>query len=98
MPVISTELGIPSNQLLAGIRNRASVNNVAMQMISVLYPLVLDIGCFSRTLDNVSDQFKIPVLDKFMKHWQEMFSRSHKARLLWRERTGRALKTYSPTR
>jgi len=98
LSVLSTELGIQSSDLLAGIRDRASVNNVAMHLISVMYPTVLDVGCFSYTLNNVGEQFRTLVLDKFMKHWQEMFSRSHKARLQWLKQTGRALKTYSPTR
>ena len=47
LSVLSIELGIQSSDLLAGIRDRASVNNVAMRLISVMYPTVLDVGCFS---------------------------------------------------
>ena len=48
---LSTELGIPSQLLVACMRDRASVNNVAMRTVSIVYPLVFDIGCFSHTLD-----------------------------------------------
>lgn len=98
LSALSTELSIQSNQLLAGIQDRASVNSVAMRMISIMYPLALDIGCFSHTLNNVGEQFKTPVIDKFMKNWQGMFSHSHKACLMWCEQTGRPFKIYSPTR
>ena len=47
LSVLSIELGIQSSDLLVGIRDRASVNNVAMRLISVMYPTVLDVGCFS---------------------------------------------------
>ena len=83
--------------LQCGIRDRSSVNNVAMHTNSIMYPLVLDIGCFSHTLNNVGEQFQTPALDKFMKHWQAMFSHSHKARLLWHEQTRTSLRTYSAT-
>ena len=47
LSVLSIELGIQSSDLLAGIRDRAAVNNVAMRLISVMCPTVLDVGCFS---------------------------------------------------
>ena len=47
LSVLSIELGSQSSDLRVGIRDRASVNNVAMRLISVMYPTVLDVGCFS---------------------------------------------------
>ena len=35
------------------MRDRASVNNVAIRSIGMLYPGMTDIGCFTRTLDHV---------------------------------------------
>lgn len=40
---LSTELGIPSDKLVASMRDRASVNNIAMQTLKVVFPLILDI-------------------------------------------------------
>ncbi len=51
LTVLSTELGIPSTKLLACMRDRASVNGKAMRTIGITYPGVMDIGCFSYTLD-----------------------------------------------
>lgn len=63
--VLSTGYSIGSNQLLAGMRDRASVNNVAMRIIKVLYPYMLDVGCFSHTTDHVGEHFNTPVLSPF---------------------------------
>ena len=41
--VLSTNYSIASNKLLAGMRDSASVNNVAMRTIKILYPNMLDV-------------------------------------------------------
>lgn len=98
LTVLSTELGVASTKLLACMRDRASVNGKAMRTIAIMYPGVMDIGCFSHTLDLVGANFKTPTLDKFMKHWVKMFQNSYKAKLMWREQTGQSPQHYSPTR
>ena len=65
--VLSTELGIPSNLLIAAMRDRASVNSVAMRTVSIVYNKVMDVGCFSHTLDHVGEHMKTPVLDEFQR-------------------------------
>lgn len=81
---LSTTLGIESNTLIAAMRDRASINNVAMQTLSLVYPNMLDIGCFSHTLDRVGEKLNTPVLEQFTKLWIALFSRSPKARLAWK--------------
>lgn len=98
LTALSTELGIGGGQLLAAMHDRASVNGVAMRTLKIMYPNVMDIGCFSHTLDLVGTKFNFPTVDKFMKHWEAIFTHSCKSKLLWREQTGVAIKTYSPTR
>ena len=44
---LSTNLGINSALLLAAMRDRASVNDVAIRTVKILYPNLVDIGCFS---------------------------------------------------
>ena len=83
----STELSIKANHVVAFMRDRVSVNNVAMRTISVLYNSMIDIGCFSHTLDRVGENMNTPILDKFTKHWISLFSHSPKVRLAWRSRT-----------
>ena len=85
LSVLSTELGIPSQNLLAIMRDCASINNVAVTTLSIMYPSVLDTGCFSHTLNHVGEKFKVPTLEKFMKHWEQMFKHSYKSRLMWHE-------------
>ena len=95
---LSTELGVPSNLLVASMRDRASVNDIAMKTVSVVYSKVIDIGCFSHTIDHVGERMKTPVLDAFSKGWIGLFSRSPKSRLAWRTLTGKSPHSYSPTR
>lgn len=95
---ISTELSIPANLVVAFMRDRAAVNGVAMRTVSVLYSQMLDIRCFSHTLDLVGEQMNIPHLTEFTKSWISLFSHSPKSRLAWRTRTGLPVPSYSPTR
>ena len=53
--ILSTEFGISSNLIVAAMRDRASVNDVAMRTIKVVYNELLDVGCFSHTLNYVGE-------------------------------------------
>lgn len=44
------------------MRDRASLNNMAMQTVHVLYSKLFDIGCFAQTIDHVGEKFNTPVL------------------------------------
>ena len=90
---ISTEMGVPSNLVVGAMHDRASVNEVAMRTVKVIYQNLLDIGCF---LDR--ETMKTPILDDFFKAWVGMFTRSPKARAKWRELTGLPPPSYSATR
>jgi len=79
------------------MHDRASVNDVAIRTIKVVYPALLNVGCFSHTLDLVGGKFNTPHLSDFMTAWVSLFSHSPKARLLWREQTGQSVLSYSPT-
>ena len=89
---ISTELSVQPGLVVAGMRDRASVNTVAMRTI---YNNMMDIGCFSHTLDHVGEKMCTPTLDEFM---TSLFSRSPKAKLIWRGQTGVSMVSYSSTR
>ena len=80
------------------MRDRTSVNSVAMATLKLLYPSLLDVGCFSHTLDRIGEQFKVPIAVEFTRLWISLFSRSPKARLAWRSYCGRAVPTHSETR
>ena len=84
--VLSTELGIPPQFIVAAMCDRASVNDKAMRTIKVVYNLLLDVGCFSHTLDLVGERMNTPILYEFCKAWIGLFSRSPKSRLLWQWR------------
>ena len=62
------------------------------------YPKLFDVVCFSHTIDNVGNHFEFKILDLFARYWISMFSHSYNARLVWRERTGQSIRTFSETR
>ena len=95
---LSTELGIASSLVVAAMRDRASTNEVAMRTVSIVYNQIMDIGCYSHTLDHVGEHMKTPILDNFIQAWIGMFSRSPKARLAWRMQTGLPSPSFSATR
>ena len=76
MDTLSREYNIPPTCLLACMRDRASVNNVAVRFIKVLYANAFDVGCFSHTLDLVGDKISIPNLSDFMLSSTSLFSHS----------------------
>lgn len=94
---LSTQYGTTSEQVVAAMRDCVSVNNVAMCTLKVLYPSLIDVGCFSHTLDRVGERFRIPHALDFVSRWISLFSRSFKAQLLWKERTGCPVRSYSAT-
>ena len=65
--VLSTTFQLKPEKLVAGIRDVAAVNRVAMEHIkTILYPSLLDVICMSHSLDNVGRHFNTPVLDEFL--------------------------------
>jgi len=80
------------------MRDRASTNTVALRTMKVLYPDLVDVGCYSHTFDQVGGQFNVPTLSEFVTGWISLFSHSPKTRLMWKEQTGRSMSSYSATR
>ena len=71
--VLSVEYGIGVTKLLAAMHDRASANTLAMTTIKVLYSNLLDVGCYSHTLDHVGQTFNMPVLNDFIHLWISLF-------------------------
>ena len=95
---LSTNLGINSALLLAAMRDRASVNDVAIRTLKILYPNLVDIGCFSHTLDHIGEKMETPILDQFLKAWISLFAHSPKSRIAFKTQTGQSPKTHSATK
>ena len=49
--VLSAQYSITSNKLIAVMRDRAACNSVALRTIKIVYLSIIDVGCFSHTLD-----------------------------------------------
>ena len=81
--MLSVSYSICPNDFLGAIRDRAAINNVAMQM-TALHPDLVDIRCFTQTIDHDGCNFKMPILSNFTSLWLSLFSHSPKIRLLWR--------------
>ena len=82
--VLSTELSIAQHFVVSSMHDHATVNDVAMRTMKVLYNDVIDIGCFSHTLDHVGERMQTPLLDEFFRSWISIFAHSPKSRLAWR--------------
>jgi len=96
--VVSVTYGICVDQLLACMRDRSTVNNVAIKTLKIIYPQLIDVGCFSHTIDHVGEHFVMPNLSEFMTGWINLFSHSPKTRMIWKELTERSMGSYSATR
>lgn len=80
------------------MRDRASVNGVALRTLGVVYPHIVDVGCFAHALNLAGDRFQIPTLIPFINAWNSLFVYSAKARLCWKEMSGVRMPSYCPTR
>lgn len=98
MSNIAVKHNFGSNMVLAAMRDGASVNGAAIRQLLFFYPNIMDVVCFSHTIDNVGSHFVFRVLDIFFRYWVSLFAHSFNANLLWRERTGQAMKSHSKTR
>ena len=79
------------------MHDHASVNDAAMRIVKVIYPDLLDVGCFSHTLDLVGEHFHIPTVSEFGALWVSLFAHSPKVHMLWEHCTSISLPSYSPT-
>ena len=64
--------------------DRVAVNNVAIQTLKIVFPIM---GAFLTPLIMMGEKFNTPILDGFSKSCLGMFSRSPKARLVWKSNT-----------
>ena len=92
--VLSRTFGIQSHHILAVMRDGASINNVAMRVLQVIFPDILNVCCYSHTLDLVGEKFSTLVLDSFGSNWIS----SSKTKFLWKEQTDKTMPSLSKTR
>ena len=55
MSTLSVTYGIESSCILAAMRDGASVNGVAMDVVKIVYPKIMDVRCFPHTLASVNN-------------------------------------------
>lgn len=66
---LSENFSIKPNLIAVSMRDGASLNNVAMGVVKVVYPNIFDVRCFSHTLDLIGEKFSLPVLTSFSTAW-----------------------------
>ena len=97
MSNIAVKHNFGSDTVIAAMRDGASVNGAAIKQLLFFYPNIMDVVCFSHTIDNVGSHFEFQILDVFFQYWVSLFAHSFNAKLLWRERTGLSMKSHSKT-
>ena len=55
--------------VLAAMRNGPSVNGPAIWQLLFFYHNILDVVCFSHTIDNVGSHFDFSILNLFFQYW-----------------------------
>lgn len=95
---LSVDYGVKANSLLMAMRDGASVNQAALDRIVFIFPRMLNVVCFSHVLDNVGNHLVIPTLLEFGSIWIHQFHHSYKAKLLWKDLTGKRPTSYSEMR
>ena len=90
--------GVHHKHIIAVMREGAAVNGAARHILSVLFPNVIDVICFSHTLNNTGRHFQFATLDEFGRLWVSLFSYSLRAKLAWTSLTGSSIRSYCPTR
>ena len=85
MTCIAVNHSFGPNVVFAGMRDGAAVNGAAIKQLLFFYPNIMDVICFSHTINNVGCHFVFRVLDTFFRHWVNLFAHSYNAKLLWKE-------------
>lgn len=71
--VLQVGYGIGSEALIGSMHDRASTNNVAMTTVKVLYPEILDVGCFSHSIHHIGERFCTPIYSDRVCHCMDKF-------------------------
>lgn len=97
MSCLAVKYNFGPNTTFGGIRDRALVNGTALRQLKFFYSNLFDVVCFSYTIDNVGNHFEFRILDSFTQYWVSLFAHSFNAWLLWKQKTGQAMRTHSDT-
>ena len=65
MTCIAVNHNFGPNMVLAGMRDGAAVNDTDIKQLLFFYPNIMDVICFSHTINNVGCHFVFRVLDTF---------------------------------
>ena len=60
---------VENDNLLVGMRDRVFVNAAVMTTVKIIFPKVIDVHCFTHTVDRVWHYFKILTVGRFLQLW-----------------------------
>jgi hypothetical protein len=63
--VIVEILKLSPSKVIAAMRDRASVNDKAINLLNVFYKNMMDSPCLAHTYNNVGERFHVPILKRF---------------------------------
>ena len=64
--VLARQYNVQNDNLLAAMRDGVSVNAAAMRTVKIIFPKVIDVRCFSHTIDRVGVHFNISTVRRFL--------------------------------
>jgi hypothetical protein len=95
---ISRMYGVANTFLRGWSYDRASPNKAAATTLKALFPKSMFFPCGAHTLDHVGDHFRCENLDNFFSALTNLFSKSYKAKQVWKSIAGSSFPTHSDTR
>ena len=81
-------VGIPRENVLAGLTDRAATNGVLARNLEPVLPRYIHSYCMAHAMDGLCKVFACATLDKFFLGWNKTFGKSGAARRVFRELTG----------
>jgi hAT family C-terminal dimerisation region len=100
--VLCTSYGIPLENVIGFLRDRASVNTLAVSVMRNSFGKAKDLSCLSHTLCHTGDKLFGQELQPVQRDMSALMSKSNRAKSIWRDAAGEyqlgAWKSHSQTR
>jgi len=86
--LLGAELGIAPGNIIATVRDRAAYGKISMRTLTPLWQNALDMECFAHTFNHVGENMHHTTLTNFTRSLSHLWSKSHRARVMWRDMVG----------
>ena len=96
--ILQSDFQLDRTLVTAVMRDSAAVNGVACTILEQIFQQMVDMNCFSHTLDNVGHHLRVPEAERLLSTLINLHNPSPTSRTLWRNRFGVTPKSVSETR